>query len=440
MDRGAHNPTPRAHPTRMDALAWSDEHFENGDFRRDLARRLSAQTRSGAHGVRMAAWRYLAEQIEPSLQSAGFTVEVIENDHAPDCPFLLAARLENPALPTVLLYAHGDIAAESRPRSSGLAPLIVQGDRWYGAGIADSKAQHAVTLAALGHVIEARRGQLGYNVKILFEMGEEQGSPGLYEFCEAERDQLAADVLIACDGARLSTSRPLIALGSRGFVRFIVEFGDISIRSDLRANFYTLPAILSAATRSVSRLARQGQDARDERGSPTAEVKAILRPQTPNQPIRAIIDCRYTHETELEWLATEITQQLTQLGLANVSIARAAEPAASPARSDPNNPWMQAIAQSLQATAGIAPTILPQFSGVTTSDIFSDVLGLPTIWIPHAPPGSGRHGGHDHVLGSLLREGLQVMTGVFWDLGECEVPAARRKGCAPTLVLVSNRE
>ena len=46
-----------------------------------------------------------------------------------------------------------------------------------GAGTADNKGQHTINLAALARVAAAR-GRLGFNAKLLVEMGEEVGSPG----------------------------------------------------------------------------------------------------------------------------------------------------------------------------------------------------------------------------------------------------------------------
>jgi hypothetical protein len=59
--------------------------------------------------------------------------------------------------------------------------------RWYGRGTADNKGQHSINIAALAQVLAAR-GRLGFNVKWLIEMGEETGSPGLADFCAAQRD------------------------------------------------------------------------------------------------------------------------------------------------------------------------------------------------------------------------------------------------------------
>ena len=81
----------------------------------------------------------------------------------------------------------------------------------------------------------AARGQLGFNVKLLLETGEETGSPGLRAVCEREREALAADVLIASDGPRLRAERPTLFLGSRGAFNFDLTVDAARGRTSLRA-------------------------------------------------------------------------------------------------------------------------------------------------------------------------------------------------------------
>jgi len=50
-------------------------------------------------------------------------------------------------------------------------------------------------------------------------------------------------------------------------------------------------------------------------------------------------------------------------------------------------------------------------------------LGLPTIWVPHSYSGCSQHAANEHLLGSVSREALRIMTGIWWDLGEMELPA-----------------
>ena len=71
-------------------------------------------------------------------------------------------------------------------------PPALEGDRWYGRGTADNKGQHSINLAALGAVIQARDGKLGFNAKVLVEMAEETGSPGLATLTDKARSMSAS--------------------------------------------------------------------------------------------------------------------------------------------------------------------------------------------------------------------------------------------------------
>ncbi len=117
---------------------------------------------------------------------------------------LLATRIEDPGLPTVLGYGHGDVIRGLDDQwTKGKGPWVTarEGDRLYGRGTADNKGQHTINLAALQAVLE-ERGRLGFNAKFMIEMGEEAGSKGLNELVSAHREDFAADVLIASDGPR----------------------------------------------------------------------------------------------------------------------------------------------------------------------------------------------------------------------------------------------
>jgi cystathionine gamma-synthase len=50
--------------------------------------------------------------------------------------------------------------------------------------------------------------------------------------------------------------------------------------------------------------------------------------------------------------------------------------------------------------------------------VFADILGLPTVWIPHSYAACQQHAPDEHLLAPVAREALQIMTGLFWDLGD----------------------
>ena len=208
--------------TRDAAIAQVTEHFDNGAFFADLARRVAIASTAQVKSFRPQLVRYLTEEMIPALKSLGFRATMHQNSDPRGGPFLLAERLENPNLLTLFSYGHGDVVRgfEGDWRD-GRDPwvMVKDGERWYGRGTADNKGQHSINLAALATVL-AVRGRLGFNCKILLEMSEEVGSVGLAEFAEAHKGDLKADLLLASDGPRLSPDKPTLFMGTRGALNF----------------------------------------------------------------------------------------------------------------------------------------------------------------------------------------------------------------------------
>ena len=94
---------------REHALALAAQHFDSGNFARDLARRVALRTESQDPASGPALLAYLAEEIGPSLAALGFTFTIHPNPEPPYGPLLVATRHEGGALPTVLMYGHGDV-------------------------------------------------------------------------------------------------------------------------------------------------------------------------------------------------------------------------------------------------------------------------------------------------------------------------------------------
>ncbi|MCP1327557.1 M20/M25/M40 family metallo-hydrolase, partial [Halomonas sp. 707D4] len=166
---------------RQHAIERALRGLADGSFYKALARRVAMRTVSQDPACFATLERYLTDEMAPLLVSLGFECRIVDNPQPGMPPLLIGERIEDPALATLLLYGHGDVTDGQESKwAEGIAPwalTFVEG-RVFGRGTADNKGQHSVNLAALEAVIEAREGRLGYNVKILFEMGEEIGSPG----------------------------------------------------------------------------------------------------------------------------------------------------------------------------------------------------------------------------------------------------------------------
>ena len=453
---------------REAAIAAAHEQVDSGAFFDTLARRIAVPTAS-SEATAEVMHEYFDDQITPDLEALGYTVEVFPNPAPDGFPFLVARRVEDPALPTVLTYGHADVVRGQADRwSDGRSPweLNVDGDRWYGRGTADNKAQHSINIAALGIVLAAR-GRLGFNSTILLETGEEIGSPGLWEFCDAHADVLAADVLIGSDGPRLHRDRPLVMGGTRGVVNFdltvdlrpgghhsgnwggllrnpgtvlanaiaaiidrhgtiqVPEWRPTSLTDEVREALAGIEIEQSADAPVIDPTWGEPGLTPNERvfgwnafevlafetGNPAAPVNAI--------PPRASAHCqlRFVVGTDAEDIIPALRRLLDREGFGEVVVSQS-EVLMGATRLDPSDPWARLAADSIAATTGRRPDLLPNAGGSLPNDVFTDVLGLPTVWVPHSYPGCNQHAPDEHVLAPLMREGLAIMTGIFWDTGE----------------------
>ena len=241
--------------TRAAAIDSATRYFDTGRFADELAELVAHPTVSQNSDYAAELPRYLEEALTPRLNALGFTCTIHPNPVTDAGPILIAERIEDASLPTILSYGHGDvIRAQTDQWRDGLHPfrLVEEGDRLYGRGTADNKGQHLINLIALSAVIEAR-GALGFNIRFIIETGEEMGSPGLSEFCADHKDELAADVLIASDGPRLQVDTPTMFMGARGGMAFdlIVDLRDGAHHSGNWGGLLADPAIILAQALST---------------------------------------------------------------------------------------------------------------------------------------------------------------------------------------------
>ncbi len=461
---------------RHQLLEAASSWFDSGHFQRDLARRVAWRTESDLGQPGQMLGDYLRDEIVPALTRLGFGCEVLANPVATGGPLLVARRIESPDLPTVLTYGHGDVVnGQDKHWREGLSPwqLTVEGDRWYGRGTADNKGQHSLNFAALEHTLAARGGQLGYNVTVLLEMGEEAGSPGLRELCERERELLRADLLIACDGPRVQAQQPTLFLGSRGLVNFSLRLNcrERAYHSGNWGGVLTNPGIVLAHAvaslvdaqgrirvealrppaladnvRQALREVRIGGDRDDPPINPawgepgltaaerlvgwnTLEVLALgagsaERPVNAIPP-RAVAHCqlRFVPGTPWQQLEGIVRAHLDAHGFDSVEVEVSADSPAT--RLDLDHPWVGWATRSMALSSGKPVTLLPNLAGSLPNDVFADVLGLPTLWVPHSYPACAQHAPNEHMLASVASEGLRIMAGLYWDLGEPGLPWGR---------------
>ena len=458
---------------RNEAIGRIDDYFLNGAFEVDLARRVAFRTESNLEGCEAALQGYLDDEITPFLASMGFDCQIHPNPRRDAGPIMVARRQEGDTLPTVMTYGHGDVVAGYGGQwIDDIDPWVItkRGNRWYGRGTADNKGQHTINLAAMKAVLETR-GSLGFNVIVLIEMGEERGSPGLKEFCAANKHLFDADVFIASDGPRIHPDTPTMFMGSRGVFNFTMRL-DVHEGGHHSGNWgglLTNPGVVMAhaiasmidpngkilvegwrstdipdsVRAAIARLDVGGGEnvptmnpnwgepdmtpAERVFASNTFEIRAF-ETGNPRSPANAIPPSaiafghvRYVVGTDPDQLMPLLRDHLDRHGFGAIELEAERDPMYA-TRIDPDHPWAQWVVGSLTRTYGDDIAVIPNLGGSLPNDVFADVLDLPTIWVPHSYAGCSQHAPNEHILEDTTQTALRLMTGLWWDLGAGDTP------------------
>ena len=469
--------------SRAGAMARARAYVESGAFEADLARRVAFKTESQKLPDSLPQLRaYLDAEMVPAFDRLGFATQVYDNPLPGQGPVLLATRIEDARLPTVIGYGHGDVIRGLEDQwTKGKGPWLTarDGDRLYGRGTADNKGQHTINMAALEAVKSERGGELNFNAKFIIEMGEETGSKGLAELVAQHKSAFAADVLIASDGPRVKPERPTLSLGCRGALNFdlVCDLREGAHHSGNWGGLIANPGIILAhALASIT--GAQGEllvkalqappmsaavrealaDVEVDAGAngpsidawwgepgqtPAQRVYAsnvfnvlAFTTGTPGRPVnaippKAVANCqlRFVAGTDMRAIIPALQHHLDACGLGAVKVT---PPPGSNSggfaatRTEPDHPWVQFIAASLQRTGNSKPALIPQTGGSICNDVFTDILGMPTIWLPHSYAACSQHAPDEHLLLPLARSAIELMAGVYWDIGEGRSP--RRTG------------
>lgn len=462
--------------SRTDAIDQALKYYDrDGDgYFHDLAAMCAIPTESQNPNRVPEMRQYLEELMKPRFEKMGYSCKIYDNP-LPGCgPVLLASRIEDPSLPTVLCYGHGDVVLGMEGQwANDRDPwkLSFEGEKVYGRGVADNKGQHLVHIAAIEAVL-ADRGSLGFNHKFLIEMGEENGSKGLRQIVEANKDDFATDAFFASDGPRTEMSKPNITLGNRGACNFnlVVDLREGGHHSGNWGGLLANPAIILANAISsmvdqkgkilvpgwrpkvddhvrellvgIDREAGEGAPEIDDNwGEPgfsrmekvsafnSFEVLAFTA-GTPDRPVnavppkaRAACQLRYVLGTDEENIVANLRKHLDEHGFQAVKI----EPPAAgndgqfqASRTDPRHPWAAWMKGAVERGSNQPCGVLPNSGGSNMTGIIQFILDAPIVWLPLSYGGCSQHAPNEHIIKPLMRDGMRQVTGIYWDLGNAD--------------------
>ncbi len=220
------------------------------DELKDLLRIPSVSTADEHKGDVLKA----AEFIAAELRRIG--MENVEIVPTKGHPLIYADWLHAAGKLTSLMYAHYDVQPPDPLEEWTTPPFepVERNNNIYARGSADDKGQLWLEVKALECLMQANRGKLPINVKILFEGEEESGGEALAEYVRQQKAKLKSDFALICDTELFAPDLPTLTVGLRGLVYTEIEaFG---AKTDLHSGSYggAAPNPLFALIEIISKL------------------------------------------------------------------------------------------------------------------------------------------------------------------------------------------
>jgi acetylornithine deacetylase/succinyl-diaminopimelate desuccinylase-like protein len=181
-----------------------------------------------------------AEYIKEKLLAAG--VDKAEICPTAGHPIVYAEKNVNASLPTILVYGHYDVQPadpyelwDSPPFEPTIKVTKNHPDgAIFARGSCDDKGQIYMHVKAIEMMLA--EGTLCCNVKIMFEGEEEVGSENLGIFVKANKEKLAADLILISDTSIIANDTPSVETGLRGLT--YMEVAVTGPNRDLHSGVY----------------------------------------------------------------------------------------------------------------------------------------------------------------------------------------------------------
>ncbi len=206
----------------------------------------------------------MVEWMETAFAARGFATQRIATAGS---PLLLAERNVSDDAKTVLIYLQSDGQPvdpsawfQEDPYTPVLKERTENGDyeripwelldtsynpdwRVFARSASDSKGPMTQFMVAMD-LLDKAGFEPAFNIKVIIDTEEEMGSPNLPEAVEANRDLLAADMLLIFDGPPHPSNKPTVGFGARGIVTVtLVTYGPkVPQHSGHYGNFVPNPA------------------------------------------------------------------------------------------------------------------------------------------------------------------------------------------------------
>jgi len=389
--------------------------------------------------------RKAAEWLAAELRRIG--AQRVEVSETGGHPIVVGERIEDPNLPTIVIYGHYDVQPGDPLdlwKTSPFEPIVRDG-RMLGRGSADDKGQILIHLAALEALLSTR-GKLPVNVKYLFEGEEESSSVNLERWMAVNPERCSGDAVIISDSGFFDGNRPALTVGLRGitYMQVDVRNSDVDLHSgsyggavinpanalasmiaslhdenrhvtvpgfyddvveltpDDRAAFAALPFNEASYLAGIDAKATQGEagfsTVERRGGRPTLDVNGIWGGFTGDGSktiipahAHAKISCRLVTAQDPAKIALQVEAALKAAAPRGLQVEVQNLGNGYPFLTPLGDPYLSAAANALKETFGADPLYIREGGSIPIAALFQRELSLPVVLLGFTPPDDNAH-------------------------------------------------
>ena len=412
--------------------------------------------------------RRCAEWTADEMRRVGLEgVRLIET---PGHPVVYGEWLHAPGAPTILFYGHYDVQPVDPVNLWESPPFeaTVRDGEIYARGAADDKGQVFMHFKAIEAHLQ-KGGRLPVNIKLIVEGEEEVGSVNLDNFIRANKDVLAADVVVISDSAMFDRGIPSICYSLRGLVYLQIDLRGTA--SDLHSGVFggavanpnmVLAQILAQLKDRGGRIKIPGfyDDVRElsaeerqawrtlpfnekkyrkdlgapklfgesgfsvlERvwGRPTLEVNGLLGGFTGEGAKTVIpavamakISMRLVPDQHPDTIATLFETYVRKICPKTVELTVTRMHSGKPWITSYDNPFVQAAARAIEQGFGKTPVFCREGGSIPVVSTFQEELGLPSVLFGVGLPDENAHAPNERLDLGNFHNGV-VASAILYD-------------------------
>lgn len=401
---------------------------------------------------------YFLKQIDASIH-------VIETDGYP----IIYAEIQKGKNKTLTFYNHYDVQPPEPIEAWQSEPFVTveRDDKLFARGIADNKGNLIARICAVHAYMQTSNRELPINLKFIIEGEEEVGSPHLPQFAELYPEKLKTDAMIWEGGTRnVHDKRPHISFGVKGIC--YVEMTACGASSDLHSSegaiienpAWRLVWALSTIKDKDEKILIKGfyndivpltkkeenflktMDYDEEYIKQTYKINQFLNGNTGTELRRKLIfeptcticgiesgfiedgmktvlpskakvklDFRLVNGQSPEKIMQLLREHLDTQGFKDIELKQLA--GLLPFNTEPNNPFIDTVIQSVNEVYKEEPIILRNLAGSSPMEKLLKNTKIPAVQIGVANTESNYHAPNENIFIDDFIEGIKVTANII---------------------------